>query len=57
MKSEEKFSKMLLEKVCNAFDRLIEIGEKYNGLFPSIIDINTNEMMTELPPNIRGQRS
>ncbi|HHV96685.1 MAG TPA: hypothetical protein GXX37_09490, partial [Clostridiaceae bacterium] len=57
MKSDKKTGKVFIDKICNAFDRLIEIGEKYNGLFPSIIDINTNEMMTELPPNIRGQRS
>lgn len=46
----------LLGVVTQAVDALIEIGARHDGLFPSIIDRSTNEMMTELPGAIDGQR-
>lgn len=46
----------ILKKVCTAFDVLIDLGAKYDGLWPSIIDRSTNQMMATLPPAIGGQR-
>lgn len=46
----------LLDVVTPAIDALIEIGARYDGLFPSVIDRSTNEMMTDLPDAIGGQR-
>ena len=46
----------ILNRVCTALDRLIETGDRYHGLFPSFLDLNTNQMLTALPPHIPGQR-
>ena len=46
----------ILDRVCVAFDVLIEAGAAYEGLFPSLIDRETHKMVTELPPAIDGQR-
>ncbi len=46
----------MLEKVCRSLDILIALGATYEGLFPSIIDRSTHQMMTEMPPGIAGQR-
>ena len=46
----------MLKSVCNAIEIMIEIGARYEGLFPSIIDRKTHRMMTEMPPAIPGQR-
>lgn len=46
----------ILKKVCEALDALIEIGASYNGLWPSIIDRSSHEMMPDMPPGIPGQR-
>jgi len=50
-------SEAILKKVCKAIDILINAGKKYKGLFPSLLDLNTHEMLTELPPAIEGQRN
>ena len=47
----------ILEKVCQSIDVLTEVGAKYEGLFPSIINCETHEMMRTLPPKIDGQRN
>ena len=46
----------MLEKVCRSLDILVALGATYEGLFPSIIDRSTHQMMTEMPPGIEGQR-
>ena len=46
----------MLEKVCRSLDILIALGATYEGLFPSIIDLSTHQMMTKMPPAIAGQR-
>ena len=46
----------MLEKVCRSLDILIALGATYEGLFPSIIDRSTHQMMTKMPPGIAGQR-
>jgi hypothetical protein len=50
-------SEILLNKVCASLDALISIGEKYHGLFPSLLDRNSKEMLRELPSPIDGQRN
>ena len=46
----------ILRRVCRAIDILIEAGDRYEGLFPSLIDRQTHRMMETLPPAIPGQR-
>lgn len=46
----------ILQSVYTAFDRLIETSDRYNGLFPSILDRETGRMLDELPAPIAGQR-
>jgi len=46
----------ILKKVCRSIDILVEAGEKYEGLFPSLLSLTTHEMLSELPPPIDGQR-
>lgn len=47
----------LLEQVCAALDILIDRGQRYGGLFPSLLDRDRHVMLTELPPGIPGQRN
>ena len=42
-------------KVCRALDIAIGLGANYEGLFPSIIDRSTHQMMVDMPPAIAGQ--
>lgn len=44
-----------LDVVITALDRLLESGESYGGLFPSILDPGSGEMYSTLPPAIPGQ--
>ena len=46
----------ILEKVCRCIDVLIRAGGRYEGLFPSLVGLETHEMLKELPPPIEGQR-
>lgn len=46
----------ILEKVCRSIDILVKAGEKYEGLFPSLLSPISHEMLDELPPPIDGQR-
>ena len=46
----------ILEKVCRAVDILVEVGDDYEGLFPSLLDRETHRMPEALPPAIEGQR-
>ncbi len=46
----------ILKKVCDSIDVLIESGKAYGGLFPSLLNLDTHRMLTELPPPIPGQR-
>ncbi len=34
----------ILKKVCRSIDILIEAGSKYEGLFPSLLDLETHEV-------------
>jgi len=47
----------ILAKVTRAINTLIQTGEQYQGLFPSLIDLKTNLMLTETPAPIAGQRA
>ena len=49
-------SNEILGHVNGALDQLIEIGNHHAGLFPSMIDRSTNDMLLEIPPAIPGQR-
>lgn len=46
----------ILSKVCDSIDVLVEAGKPCGGLFPSLLDLETHRMLTELPPPIHGQR-
>ncbi len=46
----------ILSRVTDAVDALVNLGGAYDGLFPSIIDRQSEEMMRDLPPAIDGQR-
>ena len=46
----------LLDIVTTAIDRLIDAAEPWEGLFPSMLDPDTGEMLREIPPAIHGQR-
>ena len=46
----------LLEVVADSLDLLIDAGARYDGLFPSILDRRSGEMLRTLPPSIPGQR-
>ena len=47
---------VIITKICNAIDLMIESSMPYKGLFPSILHPQTGEMLTEKPPKILGQR-
>ena len=47
---------LIITKICNAIDLMIESSISYKGLFPSILHPKTGEMLTEKPPKIPGQR-
>ena len=46
----------MLNKVCRSIDILIQTSDKYEGLFPSVLDLQTFEMPDELPAPVQGQR-
>ncbi|MBD3293295.1 MAG: hypothetical protein GF393_10245 [Armatimonadia bacterium] len=46
----------LLDDVTTSLDRLIDASEPWDGLFPSMLDRQTGEMLREAPPAIDGQR-
>ena len=50
-------SELIITKICNAIDLMIESSKPYKGLFPSILHPKTGEMLTEKPPKIPGQRN
>jgi len=47
----------ILDRVCRALDIIIALGDKYGGLFPSLIHLETQEMLSSLPEPITGQRN
>lgn len=49
--------KDILNTACIAIDRLIQSAKPYNGLFPSLLDCRTGDMLNELPAPIPGQRN
>ena len=49
--------KIIITKICNAIDLMIQSSKKYKGLFPSILHPQTGEMLMEKPPKIPGQRN
>ncbi len=49
-------SELIITKICNAIDLMIESSKPYKGLFPSILNAETGEMLMEKPPKIPGQR-
>lgn len=53
---DSELSAQILEKVSRAIETLIETGAKYEGLIPSLLDLETNRMVEKLPPAIQGQR-
>jgi len=46
----------ILDRVCRAVDALVKAGEPWGGLFPSLLDLKTHEMLAEMPDAIPGQR-
>ncbi|MDO8683237.1 MAG: hypothetical protein Q7N50_07140 [Armatimonadota bacterium] len=46
----------ILSKVTKAIDAIINSSDKYEGLFPSLLDLDTHEMIMDMPPTIKGQR-
>ena len=46
----------MLDAVCRSIDVLIRAGEGHDGLFPSMLNVGTGEMLAEAPPPIEGQR-
>lgn len=48
---------VILTKICNAIDLLIESSIEYNGLFPSILNPKNGQMLMEKPTKIPGQRN
>ena len=47
----------VLKKVCRVIDILAHAGEPHEGLFPSLLDLTTHEMLEKLPPAVVGQRN
>ena len=47
---------VIITKICNAIDQIIESSKPYKGLFPSILHPQTGDMLMEKPPKIPGQR-
>ncbi|MDO8588771.1 MAG: hypothetical protein Q7T82_17210 [Armatimonadota bacterium] len=47
---------VILTKVTRAIDVLTQTADEYEGLIPSILDLKTAKMMTDLPAPIPGQR-
>jgi len=47
----------LLEKVSGALDVLIDVSQQHHGLFPSMIGLQSHEMLVEMPDPIEGQRN
>ncbi len=47
----------ILRKVCRALNLLSKLANDYQGLFPSVIELETLRMPQELPPKIPGQRN
>lgn len=45
-----------LSTVTTAIDRLVASADPHDGLFPSVLDRETGEMLSELPPAVPGQR-
>lgn len=50
-------SASVLDPVLVSLDRLVSIGERYDGLLPSILDRHTGEQLPALPEAIPGQRN
>lgn len=46
----------VLNRVETVLDRLIEVSDRHDGLFPSILDRKRGEMPESLPANVPGQR-
>jgi len=47
----------LLERVDRAAAAIVRAGQPYEGLFPSLIDRHSGELLAMLPPGIPGQRT
>jgi len=45
-----------LTRTIAALDRLVECAQPFNGLFPSVLELDTGKMPFILPPAIDGQR-
>lgn len=49
-------SEAILARVKESIDVLIAAGDAHRGLFPSMLDRRSGEMLMEAPPHIEGQR-
>jgi hypothetical protein len=47
----------ILDRVCAALDRLVAAAGHHHGLFPSLLDRRSGEMLRQLPEPIEGQRN
>lgn len=48
---------IIITKICNAIELIIDSSKDYNGLFPSMLNPKTGQMLMEIPPKIPGQRN
>lgn len=46
----------IFDVVVPALDQLVALAAEHGGLIPSVVGRDTNAMLTELPPEIPGQR-
>ncbi len=47
----------IMNHVVRAMDALVDAGEPFEGLFPSLLDRETCGMLTRMPPPIPGLRN
>ena len=46
----------ILDRVCRTIDILVAAGDRHEGLFPSLLNRETDRMLQTLPPAVEGQR-
>jgi len=47
----------LIARVCRCIDALIAAGDNHSGLFPSMLDLESKQMLLDMPDPIDGQRN
>ena len=49
-------AELILARVCAALDALVRAGAPYHGLIPSVLDLQSGQLLETLPAPIPGQR-